>query len=391
MPVRWTPGEAVPGTAVVHAEDPDARDADKNRDKWAYKLPTAPSRAGREGRRVREVADRRVCAGQDRREGIEAQRPGRSGAGASGLYDLLGLPPTPAEVDAFVSDQSPDAWSKLIDRLLASPQYGERWGRHWLDLRYAETHGYERDSAKPFAWRYRDYVIKSFNDDKPYDRFLKEQIAGDELDTVTNESMIATGYYRLGIWDDEPADRPLARYDVLDGIVSTTGSVVLGMSIGCARCHDHKKDPISAKDYYSLLAFFQDVSDMNVKNTKVFADAESVKAAQDAAVAQRAREADLYRQTYAIEQSFLVAAKAKGINLGERAASDLTDLSFKFYRDTWDKLPDFTNLKFEESGAIGDGLVSLGAGFTQRGDRPRVRRQAEGAGRWRIHLPPCQH
>src|SRR5213079_1626224 len=122
--------------------------------------------------------------------------------------DLTGLPPAPEEVQRFVADPSPQAWPRLVDKLLASPQYGEKWGRHWLDLvRYAETHGYERDGAKPQAWRYRDYVINSFNNDKPYDQFLKEQLAGDELDHVTPETMIATGYYRLGVWDDEPADR----------------------------------------------------------------------------------------------------------------------------------------------------------------------------------------
>src|SRR6185369_8482588 len=137
------------------------------------------------------------------------------------------------------------AYEKLIDKLLQSPQYGEHWGRHWLDLvRYAESNGYERDNPKPQAWRYRDYVINAFNQDKPYDQFLREQLAGDELDEVTAESLIATGYYRLGIWDDEPADPALAKYDILDGVVSTTGQVMLGMSIGCVRCHDHKKDPI---------------------------------------------------------------------------------------------------------------------------------------------------
>ena len=162
--------------------------------------------------------------------------------------------------------------SSLVDRLLDSPHYGEKWGRHWLDLvRYAETNGYERDGAKPFAWRYRDYVINAFNKDKPYDQFLREQLAGDLLPHATPESWIATGYYRLGIWDDEPADPLQARYDVLDGIVATTSQVVLGMSVGCARCHDHKRDPIPQKDYYRLLAFFQDVTNMNNKNTHFIA------------------------------------------------------------------------------------------------------------------------
>jgi Protein of unknown function (DUF1549)/Protein of unknown function (DUF1553)/Planctomycete cytochrome C len=184
-------------------------------------------------------------------------------------YDLTGLPPTPDDVDAFVADRAGDAFERLVDRLLESPHYGEKWGRHWLDLvRYAETNGYERDSAKPFAWRYRDYVIDAFNSDKPYDQFVREQLAGDEVDPSSAAALTATGFYRLGIWDDEPADRPLARYDGLDGIISTTGQVLLGMTINCARCHDHKVDPIPQKDYYRLLAFFQDIVDPNGKNVK---------------------------------------------------------------------------------------------------------------------------
>lgn len=172
-------------------------------------------------------------------------------------YDLTGLPPTIEEVKNFVESTDPAAYEKLIDTLLKSPQYGEKWGRHWLDLvRYAETNSYERDGTKPFAWRYRDYVIRSFNDDKPYDLFIKEQLAGDEFESLTEDSITATGYYRLGIWDDEPVSQKQALYDDLDDILLTTSQVFLGMTINCARCHDHKLDPISQKDYYRFLAFF---------------------------------------------------------------------------------------------------------------------------------------
>ncbi|HET6323509.1 MAG TPA: PSD1 and planctomycete cytochrome C domain-containing protein [Planctomycetaceae bacterium] len=176
-------------------------------------------------------------------------------------YDLIGLPPTPAEADAFVADSSPTAYETVVDRLLDSPRYGEHWARHWLDIvRFAETNSFERDSAKPHAWRYRDYVIRALNADKPYDRFIREQLAGDELPDATRESMIATGYYRLGPWDDEPADRLQAKYDALDDLVATTGQVFLGLTVNCARCHDHKIDPISQKDYYGLLAFFHNIT-----------------------------------------------------------------------------------------------------------------------------------
>jgi hypothetical protein len=175
-------------------------------------------------------------------------------------HDLIGLPPTPEEVDRFAADSSPDAYEKLIDRLLASPHYGERWGRHWLDLvRYAETNSFERDGPKQNAWRYRDYVIRSLNDDKPYDQFVREQLAGDELPEVTADTIIATGYYRLGLWDDEPADEKQARFDELDDIVSTTSQVFLGLTVNCARCHDHKIDPIPQADYYRFLAYFHEV------------------------------------------------------------------------------------------------------------------------------------
>jgi mono/diheme cytochrome c family protein len=175
-------------------------------------------------------------------------------------FDLIGLPPPPEEVTAFVNDRAPDAWERLVDRLLASPQYGERWGRHWLDVvRFAQSNGYERDDEKPFAWRYRDYVIDAFNSDKPYDRFIKDQLAGDELDEVTDEARIATGFYRLGVWDDEPDDARQAVFDELDEILTTVGQAFLGVTVNCARCHDHMFDPISQRDYYSLLSFIQNI------------------------------------------------------------------------------------------------------------------------------------
>ena len=176
-------------------------------------------------------------------------------------YDLTGLPPSFEQMEAFVRSTDPQAYEKLIDRLLQSDHYGERWGRHWLDLvRFAETNSFERDGPKPNAWKYRDFVIKSFNDDKPYSQFLREQIAGDELDAVTTETLTATGYYRLGIWDDEPADPLQAKFDEIDDIITTTGQAMLGLTINCARCHDHKIDPISQKDYYGMVALLGDVT-----------------------------------------------------------------------------------------------------------------------------------
>ena len=181
-------------------------------------------------------------------------------------YSVIGLPPSPQQIETFLSDTSPDAYEKVVEELLQSRHYGEHWGRHWLDLvRYAESNSFERDNPKPFVWRYRDYVIRSLNDDKPYDQFLREQLAGDELDQVTSDTIIATGYYRLGLWDDEPADPLLAYYDGLDDIVATTGQTMLGLTMNCARCHDHKIDPIPQRDYYQMVAFFHGIKHYGVR------------------------------------------------------------------------------------------------------------------------------
>ncbi len=175
--------------------------------------------------------------------------------------DVIGLPPSPEEVQEWTSQWDEQTYQRLVDHLLGNPAMGDRWARMWLDVvRYAESNSFERDNPKPNAWKYRDYVIDAFNSDRPYDQFVREQIAGDELDSVTQESLIATGYYRLGIWDDEPADPLQAEFDGYDDIVSTTGQAFLGLTFGCARCHDHKIDPITQRDYYSLVAFVRDVT-----------------------------------------------------------------------------------------------------------------------------------
>ena len=170
--------------------------------------------------------------------------------------DLIGLPPSPEETEAFLADQQPGAWPRLIERLLASPHYGERWGRHWLDVaRYADSSGFEHDRDRPNAWRYRDYVIRAFNQDKPYDRFVKEQIAGDELGDASHETRIATGFLRAGprvLFREK--DNPERRHDYLDDVLATIGRGILGLTVQCARCHDHKFDPIPQKDYYRLQA-----------------------------------------------------------------------------------------------------------------------------------------
>ncbi len=175
-------------------------------------------------------------------------------------FDLVGLPPSPAEIDAFVNDCSPNAYERLIDRLLASPAYGERWGRFWLDLaRYAETDGFEHDAVRPNSWRYRDYVIQSFNEDKPYNRFIREQIAGDERWPNDPNAIVATGFNLLGPDMVDSSDQVQRRHNTLNDVADTTALVFLGLTMGCAKCHDHKFEPISQRDYYALQAFFTPV------------------------------------------------------------------------------------------------------------------------------------
>ena len=170
-------------------------------------------------------------------------------------FDVTGLPPTPDEVEDFVNDTSPQAYEKVVDRLLASPQYGERWARHWLDVvRYAETDGFAIDEERPTLWRYRDYVVRVLNEDRPFDRFICEQLAGDELG-AGSEGVVATGFYRLGPWEEDNMVPENKRQDYLNEITDTIGTAFLGLTVGCARCHDHKYDPISTVDYYQMQAF----------------------------------------------------------------------------------------------------------------------------------------
>jgi hypothetical protein len=175
--------------------------------------------------------------------------------------DLTGLVPTPDETQGFLNDNSPTAYEKVVDRLLASPAYGERWGRHWLDVaRYADSNGYKADETRPDMWRYRDYVIQAFNEDKPYDRFIREQIAGDELYPGDPDALVAMGFNRNWIDETNAAGLVIRRQETLDEITNVTGTAFLGMTFACARCHDHKYDPILQKDYYRLQAFFANTS-----------------------------------------------------------------------------------------------------------------------------------
>ncbi len=180
--------------------------------------------------------------------------------------DLLGLPPTPEEVDAFVADAQPDAYERLVDRLLASPHYGERWGRHWLDLaRYADSDGFEKDTGRPYAWRYRHWVIAALNRDLPFDEFTIEQLAGDLLPNATVEQKVATGFHRNTLTNKEGGvDQEQFRVEQVVDRVNTTAKVFLGTTLGCAQCHDHKYDPFSQREYYQFFAFFNSDREVNI-------------------------------------------------------------------------------------------------------------------------------
>jgi len=231
-------------------------------DHWSFQPVERPAVPGvRTEGWVRNPVDRFILA---RLEG-EGLRP--SGEADRGAWlrrvslDLVGLTPSPEEVDRFVRDPAGDAYERVVDGLLGSPRYGERWAQHWLDVvRFADTHGFEVNTERPNAWPYRDYVIEAFNADTPYDRFVREQIAGDLLghDAATGFLVTASVLLPGQIGADDVSKR-LARQDALDEIVVNTGQTFLGLSLGCARCHDHKFDPITARDYYSMQAFFAGV------------------------------------------------------------------------------------------------------------------------------------
>jgi Protein of unknown function (DUF1553)/Protein of unknown function (DUF1549) len=244
-------------------------------------------------------------------------------------FDLTGLPPTVAEIDAFVKDPSPNAYEKIVDRLLASPHFGERWAQHWLDaVRFAESNGYELDADRPHAWRYRDYVVKSFNDDKPYKTFLREQIAGDELAAgkdprSVSELLIATGMHRCGPSHmvSGNLDKEMIRQEYLTEMVNGIGSAVLGITLGCARCHNHKTDPISTADYYRVQAFFA-----AAKYTEVNLATKEEKEAFDKAKAEIAKRlAPIKKQIEAIDapvRAKVTAAKRAALEPKYREALD---------------------------------------------------------------------
>ncbi|MFL2870421.1 MAG: DUF1549 and DUF1553 domain-containing protein [Pirellulaceae bacterium] len=236
----------------------DAKITQDDRDHWAFKKVERPDVPQvKNDHWVRNPIDAFILQKLERKgwKPAPAAVPGTLGRR---LYlGLTGLPPTLKQQAAIDANSDPEQFDHLVKKLLASEAYGERWARHWLDIvRYAETNGYERDGMKPNVWRYRDYIIRALNDDVPFNQFILEQLAGDELETADSRTVIATGYYRLGPFDDEPADFAEDRFDQLDDMLNTTSQVFLGLTLACARCHDHKFEALTQHDYYKMIAVF---------------------------------------------------------------------------------------------------------------------------------------
>ncbi|HET6573036.1 MAG TPA: DUF1549 and DUF1553 domain-containing protein [Fimbriiglobus sp.] len=226
-------------------------------DDWAFHRPHRPEIPSTKSQTPNNPVDAFLLARLDAAKLTFAPPADKRSLIRRATFDLTGLPPTPAEIDAFLNDKSPTAYETLVDRLLASPHFGERAALAWLDaVRYAESNGYKSDERRPDAWRYRDYVIASFNADKPYDRFLKEQLAGDELYPGDPQALVATGFLRHYPYESNAVDVERKRIDILNDITDATAAAVLGLTVGCAKCHDHKFDPITQEDYYRFQAFF---------------------------------------------------------------------------------------------------------------------------------------
>ena len=231
--------------------------SESDRSYWAFQPVARPPEPALDSTWATSPIDRFVLAGLDESSLSPSPRADKRTLIRRAYFDLVGLPPTPEQVAAYLADDSPDAFAKVVDSLLESPHYGERWGRHWLDLaRFAESEGFKADETRPHAWRYRDYVIDSFNQDKPYDRFVQEQIAGDELWPNDPTARIATGFQRHYPDETNAANMMQRRQENLQDITDTVALTFMGMTVGCAKCHDHKFDPILQKDYYRLQAFF---------------------------------------------------------------------------------------------------------------------------------------
>ena len=276
MGAPW-PEEAAP-VADAASQQQQAEEQRKRLEHWAWKNPVkADPPSTRDQQWPSGEIDRFLLAALEAKGLAPSPDADRRTLLRRIYFDLTGLPPSPEQIEAFVADTAPDAYERIVDELLASPRFGERWGRHWLDVTYyADNLEIGRRIPAPEAWRYRDYVIQSFNEDKPYDRFVREQIAGDLLpaanDAERREQVVATGMLALGPWPLVNADKEQLRMDVVDFQLDLIGKTFLGLTVGCARCHDHKFDPISARDYYAMGGILASTETLNGRIDGIFSD-----------------------------------------------------------------------------------------------------------------------
>jgi len=305
---RWVnlgaPWPGDDGAAIVPSSKPKITDEDRRF--WSYQPVADPAPPAVPDERFgQQPIDQFIYARLQAAELQPSPKADRAALIRRATFDLWGLPPTPEETAAFVANDSPNAYAELIDRLLASEHYGERWGRHWLDLvRYAESDGYKSDDYRPEAWRYRDYVIRSFNADKPYDQFVQEQLAGDELSPTDPEALIATAFLRHTIYEYNQRDVRTQWDFMINEVTDVTADVFLGLGMSCARCHDHKFDPILQKDYFRLRAFFAPLV-QNESAVLPSADAQVQAEWEEKQAEWEAKTADLRAQIAAIEQPYL--------------------------------------------------------------------------------------
>ncbi|MBD3674471.1 MAG: DUF1553 domain-containing protein [Planctomycetaceae bacterium] len=387
---KWVEmGAPHPDTGKVKVEHKSSIDLEQGRQHWAFQPPAKPDLpAVSHPASVKTPVDAFLLARLDEKNITPVPLADKRTLIRRATFDLIGLPPTPAEVESFVNDTSPDAFARVIDRLLESPHYGERWGRHWLDVvRYADSNGLDENIAHGNAWRYRDYVVNSLNADKPYDQFLTEQLAGDLLDAEGNfsrrrENLIATGYLVLGPKVLAEVDEAKMEMDIVDEQLDTIGRGLMGLTLGCARCHDHKFDPIAQQDYYSLAGIFKSTRAME-SFTKIAKWNENLIATDEQIEQKEQHEQKIADQKTEINNLIAAAKKKLPEPTGETVPKDLekrfpeeTQAQLKELRDELkqleETLPELPTAMGVKEGDIADTHIHLrGSHLTLGAEVPR--------------------
>jgi hypothetical protein len=375
---KWIAMGAPDPRTATHSATTKPIDVGEGRKFWAFQKPRRhPTPKVKDAEWAGSDIDAFVLSALERKGLHPAEDADRAVLLRRAYFDLIGLPPTPRQLDAFLHDRSPDAFAKVVDELLASPHFGERWGRHWLDVaRYAESSGGGRSLLALDAWRYRDYVIDAFNRDVPYDRFVTEQIAGDLLPAATPEArsrqLIATAFLVLGPTNYEQQNKDALEMDVVDEQIDTMGRAFLGLTIGCARCHDHKFDPIPTRDYYALAGILHSTQTLVHDNVSRWVEQPLPvgKEREEAIRKHEAKIADLQKR--------LQQAKAAKSDAGRAAAADL-EKQLRQQRASGPRRP--TTMAVRDAARIEDCAVCIRGNLANRGPKaPRGFLQVAGVG-----------